>query len=249
MKKLLLLILFCSGLLHAQEPSSADALISLSFKTIGFGFGRNDVFIKQAKGYTQLAIEPDCISIKSYAYTGPAVMLVYHRVKTADKISYEPIGEVSFPPIDPKQAAKFLLIFSGSNTGALDITTVADDLAAFPLQSIRVINALPVPAGVMVSVEINKSTQLIPPGQTQLFPVHGAKNDRIEIQIAVQHRGKWIVANNTVSSCDSTSRRTLFLINNSAPDAPAYQPPAIGFLSLIDHPGEKQSPSAETADL
>lgn len=248
MKKLFALVLLSIGLLRAQEPAPAGESISLSFKTIGFGFGRNDVFIKQAKGYVPLAIEPDCISIKSYAYTGPAVMPVYRRVKTAEKIAYEPIGQVSFPPIDPKQAAKFLLIFSGGGTGSLNITTVADDIVAFPLQTIRVINALPVPAGVMVSVEINKTTQLIPPGQTQLFPVHGAKNDRAEIQIAVQHRGKWIVANNTVSSCDSTSRRTLFLINNSSPDAPAYQPPAIGFLSLLDHPGEKESTPAETSD-
>lgn len=249
MKKLLLLAVLCAGLLHAQAPSPADAPVSLSFKTIGFGLGRNDIFIKQAKGYVQLAVDPDCISIKSCAYTGPAVMPVYRRVKTAEKISYEPIGQVSFPPVDPGQAARFLLIFSGGNAGALHIAAVADDLTAFPLQTIRVINALPVPAGVMVSVEINKTTQLIPPGQTQLFPVRGAKNDRAEIQIAVQHRGKWIVANNTVSSCDSTSRRTLFLINNSSPDAPAYQPPAIGFLSLLDRPDEKESPSAETAGL
>ena len=236
MKKLILLALLCSGLLHAQNPApAADAAIHVSFKTIGFKFGRGDIFIKQEKGYAPLAIQSDCISVKSYAYAGPLVMPVYRKVKSADKVSYQPVGQVTFPALDPKQTARFLLIFSGGATaGAMNINAVNDDLAAFPLQTIRVINALPGQAGVMV----NKTSYVIPSGQIQCFPLQS--ENRAEIHVAVQHHDKWVEANNNVYSCDSTSRLTIFLVNTTSPNAPAYQPPSIDFLSLSDRPSEKE---------
>lgn len=238
MKKLILLVLLCTGLLRAQDP--APAPIHLTFQTIGFDITKDDIFIKQAKGFVRLVIETNSISAKTYDYVGPAVMSVYRKAKTADKISYEPVGQVTFPPIDATQTGRFILVFSGGSGGTMRITSVADDMTAFPLQSVRVINALTGQVGVMV----NKDAELLTPGQIRLFSVRGAKDNRVEIHIAVKHRNKWIQANNNVITCDPDSRSTIFLVNNSAPDAPAHEPPAIRFLTLHDRPKDKPTAQA-----
>ena len=235
MKRIILLFLSLAGLLCAQDSASPDAMLNLSFKTVGFRFGRGDLFIKQAKGYAPLVVAPDSVSIKTYAYKGPAVMPLYKQIKTAEKTTYEPVASVTFPQFDPKQTGKFLLIFSASGANAFNVTVVTDDTAAFPLQSVRVINALPTAAGVMV----NKNSSMIAPGQIQFFHVQNAVDDRVEIHVAVQHRNRWVEANNNVFSVGKNSRRTVFLVNNTAPNAPAHQPPAISFLSLADRPDEK----------
>lgn len=243
MKKLIFLALLCTGLLRAQEP----APIHLTFQTIGFDITKDDIFIKQAKGFVRLAIETNSISAQTYDYVGPAVMSVYRKVKTPEKITYEPVSQVTFPAFDAKQTGRFLLVFSGGNGnggGGMRITCVADDMTTFPLQSVRVINALPGQAGVMV----NKDAELLTPGQIRLFSVRGAKDNRVEIHIAVRHRNKWIQANNNVITCDPDSRSTIFLVNNSAPNAPAHEPPAIRFLNLHDRPKDKPVPTTEEVD-
>jgi hypothetical protein len=118
------------------------------------------------------------------------------------------------------------------------INAVPDDTTSFPLQSVRVINVLPAPAGVMV----NKDTDLLKPGQIRLFPTR-AQEERVEIHIAVQHRNKWIEVNNNVYASEKDSRRTVFLINNTPPNAPATQLPSIGFISLVDTPNDKEVPA------
>lgn len=241
MKNIILLFLSLAGFLCAQESASPTPPIHLTFKTVGFRFGKNDLFIKQAKGYAPLAVDADCISNKTYSYTGPVVMPVYRLVKTPEKISYEPVASVTFPQLDPKLTGRFLLIFSGAKANTFNISVVADDTAAFPLQTVRVINAMSAAAGVMV----NKNSGMIPAGQTQFFQVQNAKDDRVEIHVAVQHRDRWVEANNNVFAVDKNSRRTVFIVNNTAPNAPAYQPPAIGFLSLADKPDDKLVPATD----
>lgn len=240
MKKITLLFLVLSGLLFAQDPAPQNT-ISLTFKIVGFKFGRNDLFIKRAKGFTPLTVEANCVSTKTYAYTGPVDMPVYRQVKTPDKITYDPVASVTFPLLDPKQTGRFLLIFSGSKANVFTVSVVADDTASFPLQTVRVINAMSATAGVMV----NKNSGMIPPGQSQLFHVQNAVDDRVEIHVAVQHRDRWIEANNNVFAVDKTSRRTVFIVNNTAPNTPPHQPPAIGFLSLADQPDDKPVPVEE----
>lgn len=250
MKKIILLFLCLSGVLRAQENSTTNAstataadAINLTFKTVGFRFARSDLFLKQAKGYTPLTVDANSVSSKTYTYKGPVNMAVYRLVKTADQISYVPVATVSFPAMDPKLSGRFLLIFSGANATAMNITAVNDDTASFPLQSVRVINTLPAAAG----VKVNQNSLMIAPGQTQFFQVQNAQDDRVEIHVAVQHRAKWIEANNNVFAIDKDSRRTVFLVNNTSPNAPAYQPPAIGFLSLADKPNEKPIHAEEDA--
>ena len=242
MKKLLLLSLLCAGLLQAQEPAApapaADlAITHVTFKTIGFKFKRNDLFIKPDTGYVQLGIEPSSVSVKAYAYAGPLAMPVYRKVKTPEKTTYELLGQVVFPAGDPTQTGRFLVVFSGgAKPGAMNMTVVDDNLATFPLQTIRVINAFPRPAAVMV----NKTSHIIPSGQIDYFPILAENDSRAEIHVAVQHHDKWIEANNNVYSCDTNTRLTVFLVNTTSPTAPAYQPPSIDFLSLLDRPMKKE---------
>lgn len=238
MKKIILMFLAVSGLLCAQDSASQNT-INLTFKTVGFKFGRGDLFIKQAKGYSPLTVEANCVSTKTYSYKGPVVMPIYRLVKADGKTTYEPFSSVTFPQLDPAQTGRFLIVFSGAGKNAMNVNVVADDTSSFPLQTVRVINALPAPAGVMV----NKNSSMVPAGQVQLFNVTDAADDRVEIHVAVQYRERWIEANNNVFAVDKNSRRTVFLVNNTAPNSPAHQLPAIGFLSLSDRPDEKVLPS------
>lgn len=242
MKKLLLVLLAISCL-HAQEPVPAGASVKISFKTVGLGLRRDDIYIKQPKGFVPLIIESEAISSKAVTYTGTAAVVpLFKKAKIDDKITYEPAGEISFPIIDPKLPARFLVLFlPGSGPGGMRINAVPDDATSFPLQSVRVINVLPAPAGVMV----NKDTDLLKPGQTRLFPTR-SQDERVEIHIAVQHRNnKWIEVNNNVYASEKDSRRTVFLVNNTPPNAPATQLPSIGFISLVDTPKDNEAAPVE----
>lgn len=237
MKKFLLLVLLSlGGLLHAQEPTP----IRVSFKTVGLGLSLDNIFIKQPKGYTALVVESESIARQSIIYTGAATLPILRKVKTADKTTYEPAGQITFPQVPAGETGNYLVLFQPGSNGP-KITVVPNDTTSFPRQTIRVINVLPAPAGVMV----NKSTELLTPGQIRLFSVRGTKDDRVEIHIAVQHRNKWIEVNNNVYSCNKDTRQTVFLINNTPAGAPATQLPSIGFISLPDQPDDKTPPPTE----
>lgn len=245
MKKFLLLVLLSFGGLFAQEPAPAGPAVQLVFKTVGLGLRRDDLFIKKPKGFFPLVIESEAISTKSVTYNGPAVLPLFKKVKAADKFTYEPAGEIAFPVNDPKEPARFLVLFlPGAGPAGLRINVVPDDTTSFPTQSVRVINVLPAPAGVMV----NKDSDLLKPGQIRLFPTR-AQDERVEIHIAVQHRNKWVEVNNNVYSSEKDARRTVFLVNNTPAGAPATQLPSIGFISLVDLPNAPEPPNTEDRDL
>jgi hypothetical protein len=234
MKKLILLTL-CLGLFSVQgarAQNAAEPAVKLTFKTVGLGVTQSDIFIRQNNSYVPLVIEADAISLQPANYTGSATMELLRKVKNATGITYVPAGQVVFPAATGKETGSFLVLMTAITGGNLTGTPVPDDGVTFPANNLRVINLLPAPAGVMV----NKDTNLLKPGESRLFSTTAALNDRAEVHIAVQHRGKWVEVNNNVYPCEKGARLTVFIINRTPPGAPATQLPSIGFHSYVDRP-------------
>ena len=234
MKKLILLTL-CLGFLSVQgslAQNAAEPAVKLTFKTVGLGVSRSDICIRQNNAYVPLVIEADAISLSPVPYSGPAAMELVRKVKNETGISYVPAGQVVFPPATGKETGSYLVLVTAVTGGNLTGTPVPDDGVTFPANNLRVINLLPAPAGVM----INKDANLLKPGESRLFPTAGALNDRAEVHVAVQHRGKWVEVNNNVYPCEKGARLTVFIINRTPPGAPATQMPSIGFHSYVDRP-------------
>ncbi len=236
MKKLFLLLVGVCALPLTQSLAQAGSDVRLSFKTIGMGVSSTEICIKQSKGYVPLTIETDSISLAASHYTGPAVMPLYRKTKAAEGFNYSQIGAVTFPPIPEGTTGNFLLLIGAGPGGGLMATPVPNDTTSFPAQTLRVISVLPAPAGVMV----NKKPEMMNPGDVKLFDMSSAPNDRAEIHIAVQHKGKWVEANNNVYACEKDARRTVFVINQTPANAPAGRVPVIGFYSLVDRPKDME---------
>lgn len=234
MKKtiLLALVLGFASALGAFAQGSAEPSVRLVFKTVGLGVSQPDIHIRQNNAYLPLTIEADAISVKPVTYVGAPTMELLRKVKNATGISYVSAGQVIFPAANGKETGSFLVLLTALEGGKLMGTAVPDDGVTFPANNLRVINLLPAPAGVMV----NKDTNLLKPGESRLFPTAAAQNDRAEVHIAVQHRGKWVEVNNNVYPCEKGARLTVFLINRTPPGAPATQLPSIGFHSYVDRP-------------
>lgn len=244
MKKLILFSLLFGGLFLSDILAQGGAPgIRVTFKTVGLGASQQNIFIRQNNAYIPIVIEADAVSTKATLYSGPEAMVLLRKVKTADKISYEPAGEVTFPPIPANEVGNFLLLFTGAANGQLTASAVPNDTTSFPAQMLRVINILPAPAGVMV----NKDANLLKPGESRLFPLSSSKDNRTEIHIAVQHEGQWVEVNNNVYPAEKDVRRTVFLINRTPAHAPASQLPSIGFSCLIDRDNGKDAEAAKQA--
>lgn len=243
MKKLLLIALLFVGVLHAETTAAEGSSIRVTFRTIGLGLSRADIVVKQPSGVVPIVIESEAIGGESIDYEGPAVATLLRKVQTGDKVAYQPAGTITFPTGDDKAGDDYLVLVMPGQ-GGLRTHVIANDTASFPPQSVRVINALPRPAGVMV----NKDSGLIHPGKTHLFRT-SANAERIEVHIALQHREKWVEVNNNVYAAEKGSRRTIFLVNRSPADAPETRLPAIGFLSLLDRPKSDANKTDVPEDL
>jgi hypothetical protein len=226
---------------HAQTPPSPD--ITVSFQTLGLGIAHTNIFIQQGEKYLPVQVDMDTMSYKTISYTGPATMSLMRKVKTDKGIAYAPVGEVKFPAIDPNQPGEFVILFVPGSGDKVSTGLFRNDKISFPPDSVRVINVMRVPTGIMV----NKTTGILQPGESKVITMD-KDSSRAEIHIAVAKGERWIEACNNVFPLTNEYRRTIFVIDVTSPSPTPRKIPLITLLSMAESLVKPTPPAPEVAE-
>lgn len=229
---LILALLFASlAVLKVDAQDDTQPAIKASLQTLGIGARHDDYYIKMGDHYVHLPVRLDSIPDAKIAYKGALAMPIFRKTGSGDQASYTAIATVQFPAPTPNVSNEFLLLFTGSGAAP---ALVRNDSTSFPENTIRVINALPAPAGILVK---NDSPAVMQPGEIRLFPYLPADTNA-EVHVAIAVENQWKECANNVFPLASTYRRTIFVLGYT---------PAGSSHPLVDLMTMAQPASSQTA--
>ena len=208
---LILTTVLCS---HAQTPPVLRAPGSpppLLFRTLGVGMNAPDLFYIQASGLKTCTVDTQRRS-PYYEFSAAGVPLVFVRVVTgADgKEQRVPVAQVT---VDAT-LRRVLLIFNAGNSPVdpVQITVLKDDISAVPPGGFRVINYLPVPAGLTVGTE---KLMLQPNAADTILPKLAPGRSVYEFKVFGILEGAAVPLFGTVYGLDTSMRHLVLLFLSS----------------------------------
>ncbi|MEZ0216950.1 MAG: hypothetical protein ACAH89_07440 [Rariglobus sp.] len=228
-----LLIAFLTVCFFANSGRAQNApAITASLQTLGLGVYDEGILIKQGEKYVPLRVYADVMPDEVVPYSGDLVLPLLHKVQDANakEATYVTIGEVQFPQPTPNQTNEFVILFTPGAGGKLSATVIRNDKVNFPEDSVRVINTLPAPAGVMVEKTVN----VVKPGESKIFSV-AEPSGQTEIHIAISsNENKWVEVCNNVFPLSHSYRRTIFIMDRTPANAQNRRRPLITMLTLAE---------------
>lgn len=232
MKKLLILALLSAWFLpltgHAQTPPA----ITASLQTLGLGVSDENILIKQGEKYVPLRVFLDIMPDEVVPYSGDLVMPLLHKVPNAGPKdpAYVVVGEVQFPQPASDHPNEFVILVTPGAEGKLRTAVIYNDKVNFPADSVRVINTLPAPAGVMVQKVVN----VVKPGESKIFSATET-GGQTEIHIAISsNENRWVEVCNNVFPLSHEYRRTIFIMDRTPPNSQNRRRPLITMLTLAE---------------